>query len=115
MFFINILILATVESQGVANQNDFIVLKNQNLNMTVNETSLISSLYKPSRMQCMAVCSSDPNCLTAVYDNSQGRLMNCFIYQRIFETSELISSSTGVVFQKKSFSASKIYFILFCT
>ncbi len=41
MFFINILILATVESQGVANQNDFIVLKNQNLNMTVNETSLI--------------------------------------------------------------------------
>jgi hypothetical protein len=111
MFLLNILILVSLESQGVANQNDFIVLKNQDLNVTVNETSLISSVFKPSRMQCMTMCSSDPNCLTAVYDNNQGSLTNCFIYRRFFETNELISSSTGVVFQKKSLSESKIYLI----
>jgi hypothetical protein len=65
--------------------------------MTVSESSLISSFYKPSSMQCMSLCNTNANCLTAVYDNSQGRLMNCFTYNRYFNTSELIPSSTGVV------------------
>jgi hypothetical protein len=111
LFSINILIVALVESQQVVeNPNEFKILKNQNINMTVNESSLISSNYKPSRMQCMAFCSTNINCLTAAYDNSQGRLTNCFTYNRYFQTSELIPSSTGVVYQKKS---SKIYFNFF--
>ena len=49
-------------SQGVKSQNDFKLLKNQDIAVTVGESSLISSVYKPSRMQCMAVCSANPNC-----------------------------------------------------
>ena len=53
-------------------------------------------------MQCAAVCSVNPICKTAVYDKSQERLMNCFTYNRYFQTSELVPFSTGVVYQKKS-------------
>jgi hypothetical protein len=106
-----VLFLATVESQGVTNQNDFKVLKNQDINMTVGESSLISSVYKPSRMQCMAMCSGNSNCKLAVYDKSQGRLTNCFTYSRYFKISELIPSSTGVIYEKKSTGKIKeIYF-----
>ena len=102
IFFINILILASVESQGVTGQNDFKVFKNQDINMTVGESSIMSRVYKQSWMQCAAACSSNPNCKTAVYDNNQGRLTNCFTYSQYFKTSELIPSSTGIVYEKKS-------------
>ncbi len=102
---VNILLLVSIRTETI--QNDFKVLKNQDINMTVSESSLISSFYKPSRMQCANVCGANPNCLTAVHDNSQGRLMNCFTYNRYFNTSELIPSSTGVVYEKK---LSKNYF-----
>ena len=108
IFFKCVLFLATVESQGVI-QNDFQVQKNQDIVVSVGESSLISSVYKPSGMQCMTVCSSNSNCKTAVYDNSQGRLTNCFTYSRYFKTSELKPSNTGVLYGKKS---SKIYFTL---
>jgi hypothetical protein len=101
IFLVNILFLMEIRTEAI--HNDFKVLKNQDLNMTVGESSLISSFYKPSRMQCASVCSANPNCLSAVHENSQGRLMNCFTYNRYFNTSELIPSSTGVVYEKKSF------------
>ncbi len=96
-FLVNILLLV-IRTEAI--HNDFKVLKNQDLNMSVGESSLISSFYKPSRMQCASVCSANPNCLSAVHDNSRGKLMNCFIYNRCFNTSELIPSSTGVVYEK---------------
>ncbi len=99
---VNILLLVSIRTETI--QNDFKVLENQDINMTVSESSLISSLYKPLWMQCASVCSANPNCLSAVHDNSQGRLMNCFTYNRYFKTSELIPSSTGVVYVKKSLS-----------
>ncbi len=89
-------------SEGIINQNDFTVFKNQEINLTVGESSLISNIFKPSRMQCMAGCSLNEYCKTVVYYNGQGRLINCFIYMRYFQTSEFIPSSTGVVYQKKS-------------
>ena len=106
-----ILILALVESQGIASQNYFTVLKNQDINMTVGESSLISSVYKPSWMQCMTVCYVNPNCKTAVHDNSKGRLTNCFTYSRYFQAIELIPSITGVICEKKTSSASKTFFL----
>jgi hypothetical protein len=105
IFLVNILLLVSISAEAI--HNDFKVLKNQDINMTVGESSLISSFYKPSRMQCMSLCNTNANCLTAVYDNSQGKLMNCFTYNRYFSTSELIPSSTGVVYEKK---LSKNYF-----
>ena len=107
IFFVKILMFVSIISTE-AIQNDFKVFKNQDLNMTVGESSLISSFFKPSRMHCASVCSANPNCKTAVFDNSQGRLMICFTYNRYFKTSELIPSSTGVVYEKKSLS--KNYF-----
>ncbi len=101
--------LALGYSQGVEYPNDFKIFKNQYLNMTVNESSLISCVYKPSRLQCLALCSTNTNCLTAIYDNSHEKLTNCFTYSKYFQTSELIPSSTIVLYQKKS---SKIIFII---
>jgi hypothetical protein len=101
IFLVNILLLVSIRTETI--QNDFKVLKNQDINLTVGESSLISSFYKPLRMQCSSECSVNPNCLSAFHDSSQGRLMNCFTYNRYFSTSELIPSSTGVVYEKKSF------------
>jgi hypothetical protein len=105
IFLVNILLLVSIRTETI--QNDFKVLKNQDINMTVGESSLISSFYKPSRMQCASICSANLNCLSAVHDKSRGSLMNCFTYNRYFNTSELIPSSTGVVYEKKF---SKNYF-----
>ncbi len=105
IFLVNILLLVSIRTETV--QNDFNVLKNQDINMTVGKSSLISSFYKPSRMQCASVCSANPSCLSAVHDSSRGRLINCFTYNRYFNTSELIPSSKGVVDEKK---LSKNYF-----
>ena len=102
LFSINILILALGYSQGEVYPNNFKILKNLYINMTVNESSLISSVHKPSRMQCLALCNTNTNCLTAIYDNSIGKLTNCFTYSEYFQTSSLIPSSTGVVYEKKS-------------
>jgi hypothetical protein len=101
IFLVNILLLVSIRTEAI--HNDFKVLKNQDINLTVGDSSLISSLYKPSRMQCASVCSANPSCLSAVHDSSRGRLMNCFTYNRYFSTSELIPSRTGVVYEKKSF------------
>jgi hypothetical protein len=106
IFFVKILTFVLIKIE--TNQNDFKVFKNQDINMIWGESSLISSFYKPSRMMCASVCSANPNCKIAVYDKSQGRLMNCFTYNRLYKTSELIPSSTGVVYEKKSLS--KKYF-----
>jgi hypothetical protein len=107
IFFTNILILALGATQGEERQNDFKIFKNQYKNMTVNESSLVSSLYKPSRMQCITLCSTNTNCLTAMYDNSHEKINNCFTYSKYFQTNELIPSSTVVIYEKKS---SMIYF-----
>jgi hypothetical protein len=105
IFFVNILLLVSIRTETI--QNDFKVLKKQDINMTVGESSLISSFYEPLWMQCASVCSANPSCLSAVHDKSRGSLMNCFTYNRYFNTSELIPSSTGVVYEKK---LSKNYF-----
>jgi hypothetical protein len=107
IFFVKILTFVSIISTE-AIQNDFKVFKKQDLNMTLSASSLISKFYKLSRMQCAGVCSANPNCKTAVFDHNQGRLMNCFTYNRYFKTSELIPSSTGVVYERKSLS--KNYF-----
>jgi hypothetical protein len=99
MFFINILILASIRTETV--QNYFKVSKNNDINLTVGESSIISSGNKKFAFLCWAVCSSDPYCLTATYDKSQGRITNCFTYNRYFITNEMILSSTSNVYQKE--------------
>ena len=90
---------------GEAVQHDFRVLKDQGVDLLVGESSLISSIFKPSRMQCMAACSSNSDCVTAVYDNSKGMVRNCFHYNRQFFSNELIPSTNSILYEKKSYSS----------
>ena len=101
-------LVSVVKTETV--QHEFKVSKNQDINMTIGESSLISSANKPSRITCMATCKSNPNCLTAVYDISQGRITNCFIYSRYFNANELIPSSTSIIYENK---LGKLFLILF--
>jgi hypothetical protein len=94
LFSINIIIWALGYSQGVVNSNDFKILKNQYINIPVSESSLISSVHLPSRMQCITLCSTNTNCLTAIYDNRHNKLNNCFTYSKYFQTTQLILSSS---------------------
>ena len=82
-------------------EHDFKVSQNQGLDLAGSEPCLISSVYKPSRMICMGSCNSDSECLTAVYDQSKGMIRNCFMYNRYFKSSELIPSSTSILYEKK--------------
>ena len=102
---IMILILAFLKlasMNGESVQNDFKVLKDQGVSTLVGESSLISSIFKPSRMTCMTSCSSNPNCITVVYDNSKGMVRNCFLYNRQFSSNELFQSTTSILYEKKS-------------
>ena len=92
--------LASMNGESV--QNDFKVLKDQGVSTLVGESSLISSIFKPSIMTCMASCSSNPNCITVVYDNSKGMVRNCFLYNRQFSSNELIQSTTSILYETKS-------------
>jgi hypothetical protein len=99
IFLIHILILISREQAVVGNQNYFEVFKNQDINL--DESNLILTVHKSSKMQCIALCISNPKCLTAAYDNSQRKITNCLTYSRFFQSGELILSSSGVVYQKK--------------
>ena len=101
-------LLSVVKTETV--QHEFKVSKNQDINLTIGESSLISSVNKPSRMTYMATCNSNPNCLTAVYGNSQARITNCFIYSRYFKANELIPSSTSIIYEKR---LGRLFLILF--
>ena len=90
---------------GETVQNDFKVFKDLGVNSSLGESSLISSVFKPSRMTCMRSCSSNHNCLTAVYDNSNGRVTNCFLYNRFFCSDELIIMTTSILYEKQSNSS----------
>ena len=87
---------------GETVQHDFRVLKDQGVDLVVSESSLISSIFKPSRMQCMAACSSNSNCVTAVYDHSEGMVRNCFLYNRQICSNELMPSTNSILYEKKS-------------
>ena len=82
-------------------QHEFKVSKNQYINMMMGESSLISSVNKMGDLFCVASCNSNPNCLTAVYDNSQGGITKCFSYSRYFKVNELIPSTTSIIYEKK--------------
>ena len=100
-----LVILKMALINGEAVQHDFKVLKDQGVDLVVGESSLISSIFKPSRMQCMAACSSNSNCVTAVYDNSKGMITNCFLYNRQFCSNELIPSTNSILYENKSNSS----------
>ena len=82
-------------------QHEFKVSKNKEISMTIGESSLISSVNKMGDLFCVASCNSNPNCLTAVYDNSQGGITKCFSYSRYFKVNELIPSTTSIIYEKK--------------
>ena len=107
IFFLNNLILAPVRGETV--QSDFNIVKNKDINLTLGGSSMISSSNKLLDLLCLAVCSSNPHCLTAVYDKNLGRLINCFKYDQYFQASELIPSSTRIVYEKKRSKLIKIY------
>jgi hypothetical protein len=60
IFFVNILTFVSIKTETI--RNDFKVFKNQVLNITVGESSLTSSVYKPLWMDCATICSTNPNC-----------------------------------------------------
>jgi hypothetical protein len=82
-------------------QHDFKVSKNQSVDLTESETCLISSLYKSSEIVCIGSCNSNPECRTVVYDQREGMIRNCFMFNRYFKSSEMIHSITSSVYEKK--------------
>ena len=94
-------------------QREFKVSQNQDINMTIGDSSLISSVNKLSRMTCIATCNSNPNCMTAVYDNSQGRITNCFIYNRYYKAYQLIPSSKSIIYEKELVNQYGKLFLIF--
>ena len=79
--------------------NNFHILKNQDVSSCGND--LIYEFFKQSRTMCISTCSLNSICFTAVFNYQNGLLRNCFIYNRYFNSSELIKSSTSTVYEKK--------------
>jgi hypothetical protein len=83
--------------------NEFKLLKNQDLNSTVAGVfdNLISKLNKPGEILCIALCNSNQECVSVVYDKRSELIENCFLYNRFFNSSEIIQSSTSTMYVKK--------------
>ena len=101
ILLINVLRLVSVVKTEIV-QHKFTIKNNQDVNMAIGESNLILSVNKMFYLFCLLSCNSNQNCLTAVYDNSPGIIRNCFIYNRYFNTTEFILSSTSIVYEKKS-------------
>jgi hypothetical protein len=89
-------------------QHDFKVSKNQSIDNTASETCLTSSAYESSIITCVGSCNLNPDCVTVVFDQSKGKTINCFFYNRYFDSSEMIPSSASTVYEKKFGNYSKI-------
>jgi hypothetical protein len=118
MVLVRILILTILQFTCVnleTVQHDFKVSKDHGVDILGSETCLISNVYKSSRMTCMGSCNSNPECLTVVFDRNKGLIRNCFFYNRYFNSSEFILSSTSIVYEKKlgEFYLKKINFFNF--
>ena len=98
-FLVIILLFICIRTETV--EHDYKVSKNHGLDMATSEKFLISSFYKPADLICLASCNSNPECLTIVYDQNQGMIRNCFMFNRYFNSSELIPLSTSNVYEKK--------------
>ncbi len=65
-------------------QQGFKISQNKDMDANIATQSLIYNANKHSRMTCMWLCSSNSACLTFVFDNNNGLIFNCFIYNRYF-------------------------------
>ena len=92
-------LMSVVKTETV--QHAFKVFKNQDINATSGESSLISSVNKMGDLFCVASCNSNPNCRTVVYKNSHGIIRNCTIYSRYFNANDFIPSITSIIYVKK--------------
>ena len=99
IILINVLKLVSVVKTETV-QHKFKVTKNRDIDMTIGDGNLISSVNQISDLVCLESCNSNFYFLTTVFDNSQGRITNCFLYKRHFNITELISSSTSSFYEK---------------
>ena len=81
--------------------HDFKVSQNHGIDLAVNKICLISSFNKMAELLCLASCNFNQECLAVVFDKSKEVNTNCFLYNRYFQTNELIPSSNSTVFEKK--------------
>jgi hypothetical protein len=81
-------------------KHDFQVSQKHGIDLTVNKMCLISSFNKMADLLCLASCNVNQECLTVVFDQSKEINANCFLYNRYFQSNELIVSSTSTVYEK---------------
>jgi hypothetical protein len=100
--FLNIFKLLAITANSITETN-FHILKNQDINTTIAQTlnNLISKVYRKAEMFCIASCNSNIECTSVVYDSKIGMIHNCFLYNRYFDSSELVRSSTSNFYPKK--------------
>ncbi len=105
-----LIILLAFISISYTIDNEFKILKNQNANPIVAETysNLTLKLNKPAEMICIASCISNQECVSVVYDRKNILIQNCFLYNRYFNSSERIPSSTSNLYEKKQTTFSSV-------
>ena len=99
----NLVVVLTANSKG----KDFDILKNQDVNSTVAATcnKLILKVNKPSEIFCIASCNSNSECVSVFYNNKNALIPNCFLYNKYFNSSELVPSNTAILYQKKQINS----------
>ncbi len=65
------------------------------------DSSLIISSMRKSQIICVAQCNLNDECLTTVYMESE-KNENCFLYRKLFNSTETTTSSNSKLFTKKS-------------
>ncbi len=93
--------LICYETNGDSISNHFKVIKNTAIKTnSLNDEKILASLKMFVELVCISSCNSNSDCLTAVFDSKNDVETPCYLFSKIYNTSELISSLTSNLYLK---------------
>ena len=61
-----------------------------------------ASIKSHAELFCILSCNSNPDCLTVVFESMQSAENNCFLFNRIFDSTKHTLSIISSLYEKKS-------------
>ena len=81
--------------------SDYVTFDNKNVNSYIlAPQTLISSSSQVTKDNCSTLCDLVPNCFTFVFSSSNKE--NCFLFNKYFDPTELITSRNATMYEKNS-------------
>ena len=99
IFFSFVFHLTAIKADSMSNA--FKIYKNTALKLDIGIDKLALTKSQ-AELFCISLCNSNPDCLTVVFENMQPTEKKCFLFNRIFDSTEHTSNINSNLYEKKS-------------